>query len=66
MDLYLSNHHNVRKTNYCTANGQVLYKSETPGHLLKPHKKTTISKVAPNESPDDMSALPPVFLTFMI
>jgi len=30
MELYLSNHANVRKTNFCNAEGQVLYKSETP------------------------------------
>jgi hypothetical protein len=55
MDIYLTNHANVRNTNFCNANGQILYKSETPGNTFKPHKVTTISKVVPNASPDDMS-----------
>jgi hypothetical protein len=61
MNLYLSNHANVRKTNFCNAEGQVLYKSETPGYATRwvPNQKTTISKVIPNsDSLEDMGALP--------
>jgi len=55
MDLYLSNHHKVRNTNYSTAGGQVVYKAETPGSIYKAHKTTTISKIIPNDTPDDMT-----------
>jgi hypothetical protein len=59
MDLYLTNHANVRKTNFCNAEGQVLYKSETPGYAtrLVPNQKTTISKVVPSNAPEDMGTL---------
>jgi len=59
MNLYLTNHANVRKTNFCNVDGQVLYKSETPGYAtrLVPNQKTTISKVVPNDSPEIMSTL---------
>jgi hypothetical protein len=60
MDLYLSNHHKVRNTNYSTAGGQVVYKAETPGSIYKAHKTTTISKIIPNDTPDDMSTQPSV------
>ena len=55
MDLYLSNHANVRNTNFCIADGQVVYKSETPGSVFAPNKKTTVYKVVPNDTPEDMS-----------
>ncbi|KIM79630.1 hypothetical protein PILCRDRAFT_550834 [Piloderma croceum F 1598] len=55
MDIYLTNHANVRNTRFYNADGQVLYKSETPGSAFSLHKKTTISKIIPNDSPDDMS-----------
>ena len=55
MDIYLTNHANVRNTHFCNADGQDLYKSETPGSILNPHKKTIISKIMPNDSIDDMS-----------
>jgi hypothetical protein len=58
MDLYLTNHANVRNTNFCTSDGQVLYKSETPGIVIAPNKKTTIYKVIPNDTPEDMGTLP--------
>lgn len=60
MDLYLSNHHKVRNTNYSTTSGQVVYKAETPGSIYRAHKTTTISKIIPNDSPDDMSTQPSV------
>ena len=55
VDLYLSHHHNVTNTNFCSEDGQILYKSETPGSPFALNQKTTISKVIPNDSPDDMS-----------
>ena len=58
MDIYLTNHANVRNTKFCAANGQVLYKSETEGFVLSPHKKTTIYKIIPNDAPEDMGTLP--------
>jgi hypothetical protein len=57
MDLYLSNHANVRNTNFCDADGQVMYKTETPGFVWAPHKMTTVCKVIPNDTPDDMGML---------
>jgi hypothetical protein len=56
MNIYLTNHANVRHTKFCAADGQVLYQSETPG-LLHTGKETTISKVVPNDDPEDMSML---------
>ena len=56
MNIYLTNHTNVRKTNFCNTEGQILYKSKTPGiptHLV-PNQK---SKVIPNNTPEDMGAL---------
>ena len=65
MDIYLTNHANVRNTKFCAANGQVLYKSETEGFVLSPHKKTTIYKIIPNDAPEDMGTLPH-FLAFVV
>ncbi|KIM83534.1 hypothetical protein PILCRDRAFT_819162 [Piloderma croceum F 1598] len=53
MDIYLTNHANVRHTKFCSADGQIMYKSETPG-LLHTGKKTTIYKVIPNNDPEHM------------
>jgi len=55
MDLYLTNHANVRNTNFCNAAGQIMYKSETPGSVFAPNKKTTVYKVIPNDTPEDMT-----------
>jgi hypothetical protein len=60
MNIYLTNHANVRLTKFCAAEGQVLYKSETPG-FLQTGKKTKIYKVIPNDEPEDMS----MFYTFI-
>jgi hypothetical protein len=56
MNIYLTNHANVRQTNFCNAHGQTLYKSETPGYAsrLVPNQKTTISKIIPNKNPNDI------------
>jgi len=54
MDLYLTNHANVRNTNFCNFEGQIRYKSVTPGSVFKATRVTTISKVIPNPSPGDM------------
>lgn len=56
MNIYLTNHADVRHTKFCTADGQTLYKSETPG-WFHAGKKTTIYKVIPNDDPEDMSTL---------
>jgi hypothetical protein len=56
MNIYLTNHADVRYTKFCTADGQIMYKSETPG-FLHAGKKTTIYKVIPNDDPEDMSTL---------
>jgi len=42
----------VRYTKFCTADGQIMYKSETPG-FLHAGKKTTIYKVIPNDDPEE-------------
>ncbi|KAF7966381.1 hypothetical protein HWV62_38903 [Athelia sp. TMB] len=55
MNIYLTNHANVRNTTFTDDFGQVLYKSETPGSILSRNRKTTISKIVPNDSPDDMA-----------
>ncbi|KZP15110.1 hypothetical protein FIBSPDRAFT_978472 [Athelia psychrophila] len=55
MTIYLTNHANVRNTKFCNDEGQVLYASQTPGPILSSNRVTTISKVVPNNSPDDMS-----------
>jgi len=55
MNIFLTNHANVRNTKFCNAEEQVLYKSETIGSTLSPNKKTIISKVVPNESLDAMA-----------
>jgi hypothetical protein len=60
MDLYLTNHARVRNTNFCTTDGQVMYKSETPGSLFAPNKRTTIYKIIPNHASEDMG----MFLCF--
>ena len=60
MNIYLTNHANVRNTAFTNDAGQALYKSETPGFILSRNRKTTISKVVPNDSLDDMS----VYLSF--
>ena len=59
MHFYLSNHHQVINTNFCNVEGQVLYTSETPGFIQAVvfNKKTTISKVIPNNCRDDMGVL---------
>jgi len=54
MDLFLTNHANVRNTNFCNLEGQVIYKSVTPGSVLSTNRTTTISKIIPNTLPDDM------------
>ena len=54
MNIYLTNHADVRHTHFCTADGQVMYKSETPG-FLHTGKMTTIYKIIPNDEPEDMS-----------
>lgn len=54
MNIYLTNHANVRNTTFTDDFGQVLYKSETPGSILSRNRNTTISKIVPNDSPDDM------------
>jgi len=60
MNLYLTNHANVRNTSFCKADGQVLYESETPGFTFTPylptcrlHRKTTIRKMMKNDSSED-------------
>jgi len=53
MNIYLTNHADVRHTKFCTADGQIMYKSETPG-LFHAGKKTAIYKVIPNDDPEDM------------
>ena len=58
MNIYLTNHANVRHTKFCTADGQTMYKSETPG-WLHTGKKTTIYKVVPNDDPEHMSTSSP-------
>ncbi|KAF7980161.1 hypothetical protein HWV62_39623 [Athelia sp. TMB] len=55
MNIYLTNHTNVQSTTFTNESGQALYKAETPGSILKRHRKTIISKVVPNESLDDMT-----------
>jgi hypothetical protein len=57
MNLYLTNHANVRNTNFCNADGQVMYRSETPGSVFAPNKVTTIYKIIPNDTLDDMGML---------
>ena len=52
MNIYLTNKANVRNTNFCNSDGQILYKSETSGSTFNPHKITTIGKVVPNASPE--------------
>jgi len=54
MDLYLTNHANVRNTNFCNAAGQVIYRSITPGSLLSAKRLTIVNKIVPNKSPKDM------------
>jgi len=54
MDLFLTNHANVRNTNFCNLEGQVIYKSVTPGSVLSTNRTTTISKIVPNTLHDDM------------
>ncbi|KIM75706.1 hypothetical protein PILCRDRAFT_13354 [Piloderma croceum F 1598] len=55
MNLYLTNHANVRNTNFCNADGQVMYRSETAGSVFAPNKVTTIYKIIPNDTLDDMA-----------
>ncbi|KZP12619.1 hypothetical protein FIBSPDRAFT_898117 [Athelia psychrophila] len=55
MDLYLSNHADVRNTKFCNKTGQVLYKSETLVSRLSFNRTTKISKVIPRGSPEDMT-----------
>jgi hypothetical protein len=55
MNIYLTNY-GVKHTKFHTADGQIMYKSETPG-LLHTGKKTTIYKVIPNDDPEHMGTL---------
>jgi hypothetical protein len=64
MDLYLTNHANVRNTTFCNADGQALYKSDTPDFSFSHHRRTTISKIIPNDSLDDMSTPRSFSLTY--
>lgn len=57
MNLILTNHQFVLDTNFCNEAGQVLYKTTTPGSFLSPNRRTTISKIVPNETPEDMGEL---------
>ncbi|KIM83998.1 hypothetical protein PILCRDRAFT_421948 [Piloderma croceum F 1598] len=52
MNIYLTNR-GVGHTQFRTADGQMMYKSETPG-FLHGGKKTTIYKVIPNDDPEEM------------
>jgi len=55
MNLYLTNGANVRNSNFCNAEGQIIYKSKTPGSILTPKRQTIIGKIIPNQSPEDMT-----------
>lgn len=58
MNLILTNHQFVLDTHFCNEAGQVLYKTTTTrGSFLSPNRRTTISKIVPNETPEDMGEL---------
>lgn len=54
MDIFLTNRAHVSNTDFCNSDGQVIYKSVTPGSILSANRTTTISKIVPNKSPNDM------------
>ena len=55
MNVYLTTR-GVHHTQFRTADGQIMYKSETPG-FLHGGKKTTIYKIIPNDDPEQMGTL---------
>ena len=57
MNLILTNHQFVQNTNFCNEAGQVLYKTVTPSSFVSANRRTTISKIVPNTTPEDMGEL---------
>ena len=55
MNIYLTNR-GIKHTKFRTADGQIMYKTETPGWLHS-GKKSTIYKVIPNDDPEQMGTL---------